>query len=89
MYQEELIENEIYYCKDGIYSWIFKNKKDFKGLYIDIYNKGTSTYFKWGSSEIPNIRVATHLEKTWLQACVEANTFVPLEEINQKITIQS
>lgn len=82
---EELIGREIYWS-DNPNEYIFKTNDNGLGYthYIyqkKIYRKENEKHYKWKG----NIRIATPQEKTWLNACIKANKFIPMNEVNYNV----
>lgn len=76
---KNLIEEEYYYTRyDTKCDYIFKFYKDGNSRYI---MPDSDTYVHYGNFDSPNInstlRLATQEEKDWLDACINANEFVP------------
>lgn len=82
-----LIENEIYWS-DSPDIYIFKANKN--GLGYKDYILVSTGYFRSNRYDSiyrwkGNIRLATPLEKHWLEECIKANKFIPLTNIKLNV----
>ena len=88
MEREELIENEIYYQEYSSTSrYIFKYRPESSKnigykCYIWIDGKDfTANSIGCNGDNFSQVRLATPLEKAWLQECIKQGVFVPLDKI--------
>ena len=94
MKKEELIVGEIYRQDNFIFEYCDhkNNTKGNIGYGNYIYIICTDQYFV-KQREVYNpsshlVKPATQKEKNWLNACIEANKFIPFDEVNQSINYE-
>lgn len=88
---KELIEGSIYYNngKSYNYEYIFVYRKvpTYMGYgnYIELSSKylGESGFNSY--QDMKDIRVATSQESQWLEACIKAKKFIPLDQVELNI----
>lgn len=90
MKKEELIVGEYYLGNYGHrkYLMIYNGNDNCTSLFINLdYDKfGNSGSFR--IKEFNYQRPATQEEKNWLNACIEANKFIPFDKVNQSINYE-
>jgi len=93
MKKEELIVGEYYLGSyEHDYIMIYDGKEECYSHFIEIkqrrYNNNGSFRIKGSFSKFKYKRLATQEEKNWLDACIQAEKFIPLDEVNQSINYE-